>query len=434
MIKIVKFGGSSVASSEMFAKIKDIVNSDKKRKVVVVSALGKRTSADYKITDLLLLLNAHIRYGVDYSSVFNLIKERYVQIRDELKLNVDIEGEFDKIEADIKEGYGEEYIVSRGEYLCAKLMADYLGYKFVDAKDLFFFDFYGKIDDEKSDKAVSDNYSDKGIVVPGFYGAYPNGQIKLFSRGGSDITGSLLARGLNASLYENWTDVSGIMMADPRIINNPKRIKEITYEELHELSYMGAKVLHEETIFPIKGLNIPVRILNTNRPQDEGTLIKRECSSTDDLITGISGKKDFVSITVECAKGYKKSDMLKECIKVLNNYRLDIEHITTSINSISLIMEKSHLGKNLYELAGSFNKLESVRKVDIDEDIALVAVVGRNMALKPGVSGRIFAVFGEANINIKVIVQGSQELSILVGVSNKDLNKSIEAVYNKFAN
>ncbi len=433
MIKIVKFGGSSVASSEMFAKIKDIVNSDKKRKVVVVSALGKRTSADYKITDLLLLLNAHIRYGVDYSSIFNLIKDRYVQIRDELKLKVDIEAEFDKIEADIKEGFGEEYIVSRGEYLCAKLMADYLGYKFVDAKDLFFFDFYGKIDDEKSDKAVSENYCDKGIVVPGFYGAYPNGQIKLFSRGGSDITGSLLARGLNASLYENWTDVSGIMMADPRIIDNPKRIKEITYEELHELSYMGAKVLHEETIFPIKGLNIPVRILNTNRPQDEGTLIKRECTSTEDLITGISGKKDFVSITIECAKGYKKSDMLKECLKVLNNYRLDIEHITTSINSISLIMEKSLLGKNLYELAGSFNKLESVRKVDLDEDIALVAVVGRNMALKPGVSGRIFAVFGEANINIKVIVQGSQELSILVGVSNKDLNKSIEAVYNKFS-
>ena len=431
MIKVAKFGGTSVASAETFRQIKKIIESDKTRKVVVVSAPGKRFSDDSKVTDLLYLFNAHKKYGVDYNGILNIIKDRYFSIRDELAIPVDLESEFDLIETNVKNGISEEYVVSRGEYLCAKMMAEYLGFDFVDAEKLFHFDYYGKIDEEKTDKAIAETEVGKGIVVPGFYGVYPNGLIHLFSRGGSDITGSLLARGLNASLYENWTDVSGIMMTDPRLIDNPKRIEQITYEELHELSYMGAKVLHEETVFPIKDLNIPIRILNTMRPEDEGTLIKNDCADTGELITGIAGKKDFVSITVDCMRGFKKGDVLNKCLEILFKYRVDVEHITTSIDTFSLITEKSQVDKRIYEMLGDIKALECVRKVAFDDDIALMAVVGRNMAYKPGVSGKIFAIFGEANINIKVIVQGSQELAIIVGVSNKDLNRSIKAVYDE---
>lgn len=431
MIKIAKFGGSSVASAQMFERIKKIVGEDKMRKVVVVSALGKRDKADSKITDLLYLVNAHIKYGVDYAPIFNLIKERYIGIRDALGIDCDIEKEFDEIETNLKDGYGEEYLVSRGEYLCAVLMAKYLGFAFVDAEKLFHFDYYGKIDEKKTDEAIAALSVGKGIVVPGFYGVYPNGKIKLFSRGGSDITGSLLARGLNASLYENWTDVSGIMMTDPRIVENPKRIEEITYDELRDLSYMGAKVLHEETVFPIRELNIPIKILNTMRPSDEGTLITADCKDTSELITGIAGKNDFVSVTVDLVRGFKKTEGLDKCLKVLAKYRVDVEHVTASIDSLSFITEKGQVNKRIYELLADLKTLDCAQRVSLDDDIALVAVVGRNMVLKPGVSGRIFAVFGEAKINIKVIVQDSQELAIIVGVSNKDLEKSIRAVYDK---
>lgn len=431
MFKVVKFGGSSVASSEMFGKIKSIVESDLKRKVVVVSALGKRVSSDAKITDLLYLLKAHLQYGVDYTPILDQIKERYFGIKNELGLKVDIEKEFDEFEKIIKVDASEEFIVSRGEYLCAKLMADYLGFEFVDAKDLFFFDYNGAIDQEKTDIAIAKNFKGKGIVVPGFYGAYPSGQIKLFSRGGSDITGSLLARGIKAELYENWTDVSGILMADPRVVDNPKRITEITYDELRELSYMGAKVLHEETIFPITEMNIPIKILNTNRPQDEGTLITKSCTDKGEIITGISGKKGFVSLTVFENRGVKKINAISETLKVVKKYHLDVEQISASIDSFSLIIEKSTLEKCMYEVINDIKSLELVEKVKADEDIALVAVVGRNMVLKPGISGKIFAVFGEANINIKAIAQDTQELSIIVGVSNKDFNDAICAVYNK---
>lgn len=431
MIKVIKFGGSSVATDEMFKRIKAIVEADPKRKIVVVSALGKRQSSDAKITDLLYLLKAHIQYGVDYSTILDKIKERYVEIRNRLGLKVDVEKEFDNIENVVKNDCNEEFIVSRGEYLCAKLMADYLGYDFVDAKDLFFFDYNGKINQKKTDKAIAKAYKGNGMVVPGFYGSYPNGQIKLFSRGGSDITGSLLARGVNAELYENWTDVSGILMADPKIVENPKRIAEITYDELRELSYMGAKVLHEETVFPITEMNIPIRILNTNRPQDEGTLISKNCSAGGEIITGIAGKKGFTSLTVFETRGSKKVDALNSVLEVFKNYRIDVEQISAGIDSFSLIVEKSELEKCLYELINDLKSLETVEKVTIDDDIALVAVVGRNMVLKPGISGKIFAVFGEAKINIKAIAQDTQELSIIVGVSNNDFNNAINAVYNK---
>ncbi len=431
MFKVVKFGGSSVASSEMFGKIKQIVESDKKRKIVVVSALGKRQSSDAKITDLLYLLKAHIQYGVDYNPILDQIKERYIGIRNELGLKVDIEKEFDEIEKIIKVDCNEEFIVSRGEYLCAKLMADYLGFEFVDAKDLFYFDYNGTIDQEKTDEAISKTFKGKGIVVPGFYGAYPSGQIKLFSRGGSDITGSLLARGIKAELYENWTDVSGILMADPRLVENPKRINEISYDELRELSYMGAKVLHEETIFPITEMNIPIKILNTNRPQDEGTLITKDCLDKGDIITGISGKKGFVSLIVFENRGVKKINAILDTLKVIKKYHLDVEQISASIDSFSLIIEKASIEKCLYEVINDIKASELIEKVKFDDDIALVAVVGRNMALKPGTSGKIFAVFGEAKINIKAIAQDTQELSIIVGVSNNDFNSAIRAVYDK---
>ncbi|MBO5926297.1 MAG: aspartate kinase, partial [Clostridia bacterium] len=307
MIKVAKFGGSSVASAEQFKKVKSIIEADNKRRVVVVSALGKRFSSDSKITDMLYLLSYHVRYNVDSTVILNQIIERYEEVKKELDIHLDLSREFEIIKENIKKGYSEDYIVSRGEYLCAKLMASYLGYDFVDAEDVIFFKYDGTIDNEKTIEAIKSRFTvSKRMVVPGFYGVFPTGEIKLFSRGGSDITGSILAMALNVDKYENWTDVSGLLMADTRIVENPKPICEITYDELRELSYMGASVLHEETIFPVRELNIPIHILNTNRPNDEGTIICRKSSKNDYVITGVSGKKGYTAFTVVKAMSANK--------------------------------------------------------------------------------------------------------------------------------
>lgn len=429
LLIVDKFGGSSVASSEQFKKVKNIVLEKKNRKIVVVSALGRANSSDSKITDLLYLLHAHIKYNVDYKNILNMIKTRYLTIRDELNINYDLEKEFDIIESNLN--MNSDYLVSRGEYLCAKLMSAYLGYDFVDAKDLIIFDYDGKINSEKTEEAIKRNIDvNQYVVVPGFYGAYPNGEIHLLSRGGSDITGSLLAKALNADMYENWTDVSGILMANPKIIDNPKRINEITYDELRELAYMGANVLHEETIFPVQEMNIPINILNTNDPLNPGTIITKKCSDTSQVITGISGKKDFISFTVTKTFSANKTDLMKKVLEVFNKYKIVVEHMPSSIDSFSVIVSLSQSEKFMYDLISEIKQMSEVKDVNLDKDIALVAVVGRNMITRVGISGKIFALVGENGINIKMISQGSHEIAIIFGISNSDFDKTIQVLYN----
>lgn len=435
MQKVVKFGGSSLANASQFKKVKNIVESDSSRNIVVVSALGKRTKEDHKITDLLYLTAAHLKYNVDAMSVFNIVKERYYEVKKELELDVDLDEEFKKIESNFSKNIDEEYLVSRGEFLAAKLMANYLGYQFVDAQDVIAFNYDGTVNDKLINEKVKEVLTkNKKIVVPGFYGAYPDGNIHLLSRGGSDVTGSILARSSAADIYENWTDVSGFLVTDPRIVNNPKQIKEISYEELRELSYMGANVLHEDTIFPVQELEIPINIRNTNKPNDEGTIITSKCTDNSQIITGIAGKKNYESITIIKKQKVQKLKVMREVLDVLNKYEVNVEHIPSSIDTFSLIIESAAIQKKLYEVIAELKKLEDVQDVLIDNDIALVAIVGRNMATKVGMSAKLFSILGKNNINIKVIAQASQELSIIVGVQNNQFENSIKAIYENLVN
>lgn len=435
MITVTKFGGSSVASAEQFKKVKGIIEADERRKVVVVSAPGKRFSGDSKVTDLLYLLSAHIRYGVDYTNIANTIESRYEEIRDALNIAFDVKKEFSKIIANYKAGAGEEYLVSRGEYLCAKLMACYLGFDFVDASDIMFFNYDGTLNNAKTIEAIKSRYDEsKSIVVPGFYGSYPTGEVMLFSRGGSDISGSIMAMGVGAIKYENWTDVSGILMTDPKLVKNPRGIEEITYDELRELSYMGASVLHEETIYPIKDLNIPIYIKNTNEPDHKGTKICKTSDNNECFITGIAGKKNFTAFNVVKKMTAKKLTVIREALNVFDKFKVNVEHIPTSIDSFGVIVESKAVEKIVYDIILELKKIVGVTSVEIDNDIALVAVVGRNMVLKPGISGTIFSIFGNNNINIKTIAQSTNELSIIVGVANQDFEKSIQAVYDAVKN
>ena len=431
MQKVVKFGGSSLADSNQFKKVKNIIEQDPSRRIVVVSALGKRNKQDHKITDLLYLTGAHLKYGVDASSVFEIVKSRYLEVKEDLGLSIDLEKEFAIIESNFSSKIDEEYLVSRGEFLAAKLMADYLGFTFVDAANLIFFDYDGKINENKIYDALQENLKDgRNIVVPGFYGSYPDGKIHLLSRGGSDVTGSILAKASSASIYENWTDVSGFLVTDPRIVTDPKQIKEISYEELRELSYMGANVLHEDTIFPVQELDIPINVKNTNRPLDVGTIITSNPLDTSEIITGIAGKKDYLSITIIKKQKTPKLIVIREVLDVLAKYNINVEHMPSSIDSFSLIINASEINKRLYEVIAEIKQLEAVTDVIVEQGIALVAVVGRNMALKPGISAKLFSIFGSNGINIKVIAQASQELSIIVGVENSQFEKAIKAIYS----
>ena len=432
MITVVKFGGSSVASSGQFQKVKNIVLSDPKRKIVVVSAPGKRCKEDNKITDMLYLLSSHVKYGIDASSLIEKISERYEEIRNELNLGIDVKREFEIIMENAKKGAGEEYIVSRGEYLCARLMSAYLGYSFVDAAEVVKFNYDGTLKEEETAEAVNSKFEELGtIVVPGFYGAYPSGEIKLFSRGGSDVTGSLMAMGVNAEKYENWTDVSGMLVADPKIVDNPARIEEVTYDELRELSYMGASVLHEESVFPVRELNIPIYILNTNKPDEPGTKICKESNVNDMFVTGIAGKKNFKALTVTKNVNSDKLTVISDVLSVFKKFGVKIEHIHTSVDSFTILVNGKDVDKNVYDVLSDIKMVNGVVSVDIDNDLALVAVVGRNMVLKPGISAKIFSIFGKNNINIKTIAQGTKEINIIVGVQNADFEKSIKAVYEE---
>ena len=438
MIKVCKFGGSSVADAGQFLKIKNIVKSDKSRKFVVVSAVGKANKDDHKITDLLYVLYSHVKYGVDYESILKIVEDKYNAIKNELGLSINLDAEFDEIRKNLNKHCDVDYVVSRGEYLSAKLMADYLGGIFVDAKDVIFFGYDNKFYFDKIEKAL-EKYegSDKVIVVPGFYGSLPNGKIRCMSRGGSDITGAVIANVVNASVYENFTDVSGIMVADPRIVDKPVSVKRITYAELREMSYMGASVLHDEEIFPVKAKNIPLNILNTNDPSHPGTMILETCDEYDEkeeplVISGITGKKGFSSIFVAKSHIASEVGVLKEALDVISKYNISVESVATGIDSFSIVVESERVEKDLYDLMNNLGKVLETDNITIEDNMAMVAIVGRKLKNYKGFSGKLFSTLGKNDINIKLISQTSDEISIILGVDEKDFEKTINVVYKGF--
>ena len=437
MLKVLKFGGSSMADARQFEKVKSIVQADPARRVVIVSAAGKRFSDDHKLTDLLYLCHAHLKYGVSCDNVFDMIRSRYMEIRDDLGLQTDLETEFDALRRKMDKGISQDELVSRGEYFAAQLMADYLGYDFLDSELWLKFNLDGTVDQETSYEALSRAASGRRVVIPGFYGAMPDGTIKTFTRGGSDITGALAAAALNADVYENWTDVSGFLMADPRIVSDPLPNERITYSELRELSYIGAQVLHEGTIFPVREKNIPLNIRNTNQPDHPGTMIREsfdelEESKDSSFITGIAGRKDFSVITITKNGMSNEVGTLRRILEILEKYQLVVEYLPSGIDSVSLVVAADKLRPCQYQILGEIQKNLKPDTIHVTEDMAIVAAVGRKMAFKPGISGKIFAALGENGINIRMITQGPEELNIIVGVDNKDFAGAIRVLYNSF--
>ena len=437
MLKVAKFGGSSMADAGQYKKIRDILLSDPTRRVVVVSAAGKRDKNDHKITDLLYLCHAHTQYGVDCTGVFEMITSRYLEIRDELNIQLDLETEFAALKKRLDaKSVTQDELVSRGEYFSAKLMAAYLGFQFIDAVEWIKFKFDGTVDQESSYEALRKLVIlGQGAVIPGFYGLMPDGHIRTFTRGGSDITGALAAAALNADVYENWTDVSGILMADPRIVDDPQAIPEVTYDELRELSYSGAQVLHEGTIFPVREKNIPLNIRNTNAPEDNGTMIKEKFDTPcdpDRFITGITGKKDFTIISLSKRGMANQVGVLRKVLTVLERHNISVDYVPNGIDNVSVVMSTEDVAPYLYTILGEIQQEVEPDTLDVHDQIAVVAAVGRRMAFQPGVSGRIFAALGEAGINIRMINQGPDELNIIFGVDNRDFKAAIRVLYNSF--
>ena len=436
MLKVTKFGGSSMASAVQYRKVKDIVLSDSDRQVVVVSAAGKRNKKDHKITDLLYLCHAHVRYGVECDAIFDVICQRYLEIRDELGLELNLEEDFAMLKQRLDNGaVTEDELVSRGEYFSARLMAEFLGFRFVDAADWIHFRMDGSVDQAATYEALADISCVGGIVIPGFYGRMPDGRIRTFSRGGSDITGALAAAALDADVYENWTDVSGILMADPRIVDDPQAIPEVTYDELRELSYSGAQVLHEGSIFPVREKNIPLNIRNTNEPNDPGTMIREKFegdSAPGRFITGITGRKDFTVISMSKRGISNQIGVLRRMLEIVENHGISVDYLPCGIDNISVMMPTEALAPHLYTVLGEIQQELQPDALDVHDQIAIVAAVGRKMKGKPGITGKLFAALGEAGINIRVINQGPDELNVVLGVENRDFANAIRVLYHSF--
>lgn len=433
-VKVAKFGGSSVADAIQLKKVKDIVLSDPDRKIVVVSAPGKRYGDDNKVTDLLYLCKTHMDHNVTFEQVFQVVCDRYRSIELNLGVNVDIEQELNTINENLKKGASADYIASRGEYLNAILTAAYLGYDFVDTAGLIAFDEKGRFLNEETNVALAAEIAkhDK-IVFPGFYGSYPNGKIKTFSRGGSDITGSLVAKAAKATVYENWTDVSGFLMADPRIVKDAKPISRISYKELRELSYMGASVLHEDAIYPARSEDIPINIRNTNEPEHPGTIITAEAElSEDSIISGIAGNKNFTVIALYKNMMSSEVGFIKRILSILEDYNISVEHLPSGIDTISVVISNEELNGHLEDIIEDFERKLHTDTIDVYQDISLIATVGCGMAKRLGVSSTLFTALSEAGVNIRMIDQGSSEMNIIVGVENKDFNTAIKAIYEAF--
>ena len=435
MIKVTKFGGSSLASAEQFKKVADIVLADKTRRYVVPSAPGKRHKEDIKITDMLYTCYEETVRSGEISPLFETIKERYNSIIEGLGLSLNLEKEFDTVRRSFLARVGKDYAASRGEYLNGIIMADYLGFDFIDAAEVIFFNNDGTYDAEKTNAVLGERLKESEYaVIPGFYGVMPNDTIKTFSRGGSDITGAIVARAAGADEYENWTDVSGFMIADPRIIDKPKNISVITYRELRELSYMGATVLHEDAIFPVKKAGIPIHIKNTNAPEDEGTLIVTHTDKINDVsvLTGIAGKKGFTVLTLEKDMMNEEKGFGRKLLGVLEKNDMSFEHLPSGIDTMSVVVNDHELEGKEDLIISELMTATSPDSISIEKNIALIAVVGRGMKNVKGTAASVFMALAENDINIRMIDQGSSELNIIVGVDNSDFEKTICAIYNKF--
>jgi len=434
-IKVAKFGGSSLANAAQFIKVKAIIESDRQRRFIIPSAPGKRTPEDHKITDLLYLCHAHVQQGIGFDDVFGVISQRYLEIIRELNLTLDLNPYLTEIKNAISSGASADYSASRGEFLNGLILADYLGFEFVDPAEIICFNKAGHFDPELTQQKVSKRLSQlKQAVIPGFYGATPDGQIKTFSRGGSDISGAIVARGVQADLYENWTDVSGFLMADPRIVDNPQPIKTITYRELRELAYMGATVLHEEAIFPVHQAGIPINIKNTNAPEHPGTLIVNDAAPVTQtgLITGIAGRKDFTVITVEKSLMNQELGFVRKLLSILEANQVSFEHLPSGIDTISLVISDSQLDHKLEKVLEEIKQQLKPDAVEVTPNIALIATVGRGMAYTPGIAAKLFTALAAANINVRMIDQGSSEINIIVGVATTDFERAVRAIYYAF--
>ena len=435
--KVVKFGGSSLASAEQFRKSADIIKSEASRRFVVPSAPGKRFPKDTKVTDLLLSCYDRAAAGEDFSREFADIVSRYDDIINGLGLATDLSAEYSAIKQRLSKGTTRDYIASRGEYLNALILSEYIGYDFLDAAEVIFFDADGRFDASRTDRIMSERLAGaKNAVIPGFYGSMPDGSIKTFSRGGSDITGAIVARAVMADIYENWTDVSGFLMCDPRIVENPHPIKIITYRELRELSYMGATVLHEESIFPVKLAGIPINIRNTNRPSDIGTMIVTSTDKyrTDDIITGIAGKKGFSVIRIEKDMMNQETGFGMKVLKVFSDLGVSFEHLPSGIDTMCVIINRDDISGREREILSSVSRAVNPDNIDYEPSLALIAVVGRNMAGMPGTAARIFTSLAREGINIRMIDQGSSELNIIIGVDESAFEHAIRTIYDEFCN
>lgn len=434
MKKVVKFGGSSLASAEQFKKVAEIIHADKARRYVVPSAPGKRFPTDIKVTDMLYSCYEMATQEIDFTELISDIKTRYEEIIKGLNLKLSFDKEFEIIQEQFKKKAGKDYAASRGEYLNSKIMAAYLGFEFVDAAEVVRFNENGTFNDKVTNTLIAERLKDLTYaVVPGFYGAKEDGTVVTFSRGGSDVSGSLVALGVNADVYENWTDVSGFLIADPRIVHNPESIETITYKELRELSYMGASVLHEDAIFPVRKAGIPINIRNTNAPQDKGTLIvESTCRPPKYTITGIAGTDSFVSITIEKAMMNSEVGFCRKVLQIFEENNISIEHMPSGIDTMTIFVHKDEFMEKEQTVLAAVNKEVAPDHIELESDLALIAIVGRGMRATRGTAGRIFSALAHAHINVKMIDQGSSELNIIVGVREDEFKDAIKALYEIF--
>ncbi len=434
-IKVVKFGGSSLADAEHFKQVASIVKADPQRRFVVASAPGKRSSDDVKVTDMLYECYEKVRRHEDIDEIYSQIVDRYNSIIKGLGLDFDLSGEYEYIKSALQHRAGRDFAASRGEYLNSLILAKYLKFDFIDAENVICFKENGTLDEEKTNELMrAELLQHEYAVIPGFYGGTPNGTIKTFSRGGSDITGSIVARAADADLYENWTDVSGFLMADPRIIDNPCPIKTISYRELRELSYMGATVLHEDAIFPVRYAKIPINIRNTNRPEDAGTMIVAEHTEIDaeKIITGIAGKKGFSAITIEKDMMNAEIGYGRRVLEVFEENEISFEHLPSGVDNMSVVVASAALDGKRDKILSTLNRVVHADSVSIEDGFALIAIVGVGMVKYKGTAARVFNAISNAGINIRMIDQGSSEMSIIVGVEESDFDKALKAIYGEF--
>lgn len=428
---VAKFGGSSLADGSQFAKVREIIQANTARRYIIPSAPGKRNSDDHKVTDLLYMCHQLAEHGIDFGEVFTVIEQRIRSISDELELTVDLDSILLEIKQQISLGQSADFVASRGEYLSGILLANYLGIPFVDAAQVIIFNEAGTLDTAETESAIVALMEDTPeAVIPGFYGADANGDIHTFSRGGSDVTGAIVANGVGADLYENWTDVPGFLKADPGIVKSPQPIERVTYKELRELSYMGAPVLHEESIFPVREKGIPIHIRNTNQREDTGTLIVDDRSADGfNGVTGIAGKRDFTVLSIEKTLMDDERGFFRKLVSVFETNNISIAHMPSGIDSVSVIVPSEEIRFKLKKIVEEIRIYCKPDAINVEDNIALIAVVGRGMIRTPGVAAKVFTALAEEGVNIRIITQGASELSIIIGIENDDFEAAITAMH-----